>query len=116
MKRILTWYLPEMTGVGTRQGPTYYLDGDYELSSLRVYARIAPAGSDLTFNIKVDDVSIMASNARLPVGANTDEMLEDWTKSTPLEEGSWVSLDITDNGNAKEITVQLELLSLSDSD
>lgn len=115
MNRILTWFIPEMVGVGTRQGPTFYLERDYEPVAMQVYARIAPAGTDLTFNIRDDDVSIMSSDARLPVGANTDDMAEDWDEFlSTLDEGSWLSLDITNHGNAKDITVQLELSSLDD--
>ena len=55
--RILTWYLPEVTGDGTNQGATYCLDKSYALPAVvRIHAQRAPAGGDL-----VVDISILVS-------------------------------------------------------
>src|SRR3990167_7795561 len=61
--RIITWYLPEVTGDGTSQGATYCLDQSYVLpAKVRIHADIAPAGEDLEVDIKDDGVSIFGEH------------------------------------------------------
>ncbi len=208
--RVLTWHIPEIKGTG-RQGPTFYVEDDYEEIAVRVHAETAPVDGELQIDILDDDVSIFNnkassrdsvtennpeiefhgltglfsvnetitggtssatakilstnnighmelqklnatafSTAETITGAssaatatvdkyvppsktlktistdsntyisleeedNTEEMAEDFN-STPIEKGSWVSLNIGKTGGANNITVHLELKRLSDPD
>ena len=113
-KRYLVWYLPETTRDGTRQGPTFYVDEDSEMLGLRVYAGLAPDTTNMTFDIKADDTSILDGYASLTKGEYESDLAGDFVNGAVIEAGSWVSLDMVDNGGAKEITVTLELESFEE--
>lgn len=60
--RILTWYLPEITGDGTSQGIAYCMEKGYSLPArVRLYAHKAPEGGDLIIDIKTDGESIFGT-------------------------------------------------------
>lgn len=109
--RILTWYIPEVVGDGTRQGPTFCMERDYHPQHVRIYAADAPDADNLEVDIKDDGVSICTNKPVLLKGQKSEEMGEDFSTNADnvIEKYSWVSLDISQSGGAKKITVQLEV-------
>ncbi len=115
MKRILVWYLDNIKSDNISQGPVYYMESDYELGGISIYARNAPHGGDLQLDIRDDGVSILESYAALHNGDNLEEDAENYPKSKPtIEEGSLVSCYVIGTNGASDITVQLELIGLAD--
>lgn len=107
--RILIWYMEQVLGDGTEQGPTYYMEQDYTPVALRVMAKRSPDGGALTVDIKDDGVSILERKARLEKGDKTEADAEELALNpVTIKEGSLVTLDVTTKG-ASGITVQLEL-------
>lgn len=107
--RILTWYLPEIVGNGTSQGPTFIADRDYNPREARIYAGDKPDADQLIVTFRDDGTSIGVS--RLAKGANNEPLAGNWDRAieTLIEKYSAISLDVTQSGGAKKITVQLEL-------
>jgi len=118
MRRQLIWHIPHARGDDGSQGPVYYAEHDYSADALRLYARTAPGGGDLTVDIRDDGESIFTSNyATLNKGGNLEEHAEDYPSPSPMiEEGSVISFHIIRTGGAEDITAQLELVSLNDED
>ena len=118
MKRYLVWHVPQVRGDDGSQGPVFYADHDYTPGALRLYARLAPNGADLTVDIRADGASILTSRyATLNKGGNLEEHAEDYPSREPIiAEGSTISLHIISTGGAEDITGQLEMESISDSD
>ena len=107
--RILTWYLEDIVGDGTEQGPTYYMDKDYTPVALRIVARRVPDAGNLTFDVKDDGVSILTQRALLAKGDRSDEDAEQFPLNpATIAEGSLVTLDVTSMG-AHGISIHLEL-------
>ena len=46
MDRVLTWHLASFIEGTEAQGPTYYMEKDYDPGHVRIHARIAPDGGD----------------------------------------------------------------------
>lgn len=107
--RVLTWYIDGVVSRnGVRQGETYYLEADYEPIALRIYAQDAPYGQALEVDILSDNVSIFGEKACLPAGENSEDAPVDFCKEV-LEAGTWISLNVTNQASARNITVSLEL-------
>lgn len=129
--RILIFHMPERKGQHgdwNRIGPTYYMDGDYMPVALRVHAEGAPSDRTLEIDILDDGVSIFTNRASiqnnaitsaverqttqttgsLPKGENTEDNA-DVFKSGKIAEGSWVHCEMPYDGNARNVTIQLEL-------
>lgn len=107
--RILVWYLDQIVGDGTEQGPTYYADQDYTPVALRVMVKRSPDAGALTCDIKDDGVTILRRRARLEKGDVSEPDAEEFpTNPAQIAEGSLITLDVTSSG-ASGITVQLEL-------
>jgi len=127
--RILTWYLDEVTGDGTNQGPAYCMDTGYALpAKVRIHAQRVPKGQDLIIDIKEDGTSIFGTytskldatpvgrvttdsyRASLVDGSTSEENAENFAPNkTRLQQYSWITLDVIQSGGAKKISVQLEL-------
>lgn len=109
--RILNWYIEEVLGDGTNQGPSFYLENNYSLpAEVRVYAGKSPDSTDLQIDIKDDGVSLFTNLPTLQKGANGLDWWEDFNDDlTLMAKYSLITLDITQSGGAKKITVQLEL-------
>lgn len=74
--RILVWHLDRLNG-DSRQGPTYYLDRDYEPVAVRIYATIAPKDGELVIDIKDDGSSIFTSIVnKVTTTTRTDSRIE----------------------------------------
>ncbi len=108
--RILTWYVDEVVGDGTHQGPTFILDRDYDLPGIvRIYAGDVPDANVLQVDIKDDGVSLFTSKPTVHKKQHSQDWWENFDDSLHfMEKYSLISLDVT-SGGAKKITVQLEL-------
>ncbi len=130
--RTLIWSAKRCDGNPTTMLPAYYIEVDYEPVAVRIYAESAPGIEEAVFEIYDDGVSIMSDIAfryltyisntatyrgtyttKLPKGANSDEMAEDFN-ATPIKVGSWVTCAIKADGGARNITVQLDLNRVSE--
>ena len=109
--RILTWFIDQVTGDGTEQGPAYYMDQSYTPTALRVLAKRAPDKSGgMTIDILDDGVTILSRSARLFKGDTSDPDAEEFPRNpASIEEGSVVTLSVTPGSGAHGITVHLEL-------
>ena len=118
MQRLLVWHVFQPHGYQMAQGPAYYAEHDYEPDACRLYARIAPSGGDLKVDIRDDGVSIFTSNyAALNKGGNLEEHAEDYPAVAPvIAEGSVITFHLIELNGAAEITCQLEMDSLDDSE
>ena len=118
MKRILSWHVPQIRGDSGSQGVVHYAEADYAPGAMRLYARKAPDGGDLTVDVRADGVSIFTSNyAALNKGANLEENAEDYPGVVPeISEGAAISLHIISSGNAEDISAHLEVESLDQND
>jgi len=133
--RVLTWFVDKFAGDPTTMHPAYYMDGEYVPVAVRIYAETGPSLDGATFEIRDDGTSIMCDNTytyaayvansatytgtftfELPKGETSDDMAEDF-KSIPIAAGSWMTCVMRSSGaDEKNITVQLELNRLSESD
>lgn len=123
---ILTFYSKELNGTG-QYGPAYCMPYAATPVSVKIHAAEPPTVDDATFEIYDDGVSIMANHAEWtvtqtvpPVQDSTDtsimleknqsdtEIAEDFNDND-IEEGSWVTCIVTNNGGGKGFTVQLEV-------
>lgn len=111
--RILTWYVDQPEAGSVSQGQIFCLDQDYQLPAVvRFYAKSAPDAADLVLDIKDDGVSIFTNKPTLQKGQSGQDWWEDFDPSLHnMEKYSWVSLEFSQTGGAKGITVQLELLA-----
>ena len=85
---------------------------------MRLHARLAPNGGDLTVDVRDDGESIFTSNyACLNKGGNLEENAEDYPQTAShIAEGSMVTFHIISTGGAEGITGSLEMYSVSDDD
>lgn len=133
MSKLLTFHIHE-AGDNTQMSPAYFMDGEYDKVSVRIYAERAPV-RNATIDIYDDGVSIFsnstptmynvssgadetdASNtlAILPKGYNSEEMAEDFTPDT-IEEESWITCKLIDGAGGRNFTVQLELSQVSEDE
>ena len=135
MNRLLIFHLHETSGNEARMAPSaYYIDGEYDKVSVRIYAETAPL-RDAKFDIFDDGVSIFSNRtnrawdittgleitgkvtteAILPANQNSEEMAEDFNDAL-IEEGSWVYCNLVDAGGGRNFTVQLELHQVSEDE
>lgn len=109
MSRTLVWYVEQIVGDGTEQGPVFIVERDYTPAALRVNVKKAPDAGDMTFTVRDDGASILTRSARVLKNTEAESAADDWgTAPAVIAEGSLVSLDIVANG-AKGITVELDL-------
>ncbi len=114
--RFFDWYVENVTGDGTSQGPTFIADRDYRPEAVRVHASVPPDAGDMAFDILDDGVSIFTSLPTLRKGNNSEEVAEDFDSSAnTIKKYSLISLNFTSNAG-KGITVQLELVAEEDDD
>jgi len=126
--RILTWYTATWNPGAAQTGPAYFLEAAYEPVAVRVHAGVAPRTEDLKFDIFADGASILADHtskqyvlatgieipttpdttASLSAGESSDAMAENFSTDL-IEAGTWVTCRVSCNGEAQDITVQLEL-------
>ena len=136
--RILTFHSSEKMRSGDRIGPTYYMNADYQPTAVRIHAETAPSLSDVEVDIFVDGVSIFndrASTYKVSSSVKGPTTTSDPVKTTamlisgdnfevdaedlignPIDEGSWVHCELVDDGGCENLSVHLELLSISDED
>lgn len=108
--RILTWYLENLERDGVEQGPAYYIERDYVPVALRVLVRGKPDAGNLTFDIKDDGVTILASTGFVGKGDTREPDAETFPRRpATIQKDSIVTFDITSSGGAKGISVHLEL-------
>lgn len=132
-KRYLTFHRLEPAGNAVRMSPSaYYIDEDSKPVAVRIYAEDAPLG-DMEVDIFDDGTSIFTDNASysfnlttgvtsgtantkvlLVKGENGEEFAENFAEGTVIEEGSWVWCVLEKANGAKNVTVQLELESMSE--
>jgi hypothetical protein len=133
--RILTWFVDRFNGNPTTMPPAYYMDAEFVPVAVRIYAEHGPSLDDATFEIYDDGVSIMNDRTYLEAtyvantatyqgdytfmlgkGETVDEMAEDF-KTSVIEQGSWLTCAMKSTGaDEKNITVQLELNRVSESE
>lgn len=124
--RILIWHQTEPIDSNTRIGPTFYMEADYVISAVRVYAVNKPTQSDAEFTIYDDGVSIFKNHSGtspvhgvitydseatmgvLPKSANSDDAPGGFAVSE-IAKGSWVYCIVNKPDSAKNVTIQLEL-------
>jgi len=135
MNRLLIFHYHETTGNEARMAPSaYYMDGEYDKVSVRIYAEVAPL-RDAKIDIFDDGTSIFNNQSlrrwskstgveetntadttiTLTAGENSEEAAEDFTSSM-VDEGSWVYCNLVDSGGGKNFTVQLELHQTSEDE
>jgi len=112
----------------------YYMDGEYDKVSVRIYAETAPLreakidilddGTSIFTNQSlrrwskttgVEETNAADTTVTLMAGENSEESAEDFTPST-IEEGSWVYCNLVDSGGGYNFTVQLELHQTSEDE
>lgn len=106
--RILNWFFS-----GNPDMPAFYVSKDSNPEGLRVYAPNAPGAAECQIDIRADGVSILSHYAKLGGQQHLEEMAGTFaTKS--IAEGAVVTCHVIDTGGANNISVQLELESLSE--
>ena len=136
-QKVLIWSTQQYPGAGYGGVilPAYYAEVAYTPLAVRVHAGSAPHSGDATFDIFDDGVSIFDNHAGMPAvrtsgdgnvynadtsialhhGDTSDEMAENFT-SNEIEAGSWITCRCNSDGAGKNLTVQLELETLAESD
>mgnify|MGYP001586742525 CR=1 FL=1 len=134
-KRILTWTFDRHPSGGVML-PAFYMETDYEPVAVRVYAESLPKVTDAKFDILVDGVSIFSdmsevknsvdvnyqhqhvptTSIELPASASEDTMAENFKDGLTLNAGSWVTCKVTNDGGARNVSIHLELITVSESD
>jgi hypothetical protein len=134
-KRILTWSFARFPEGGILL-PAYYMDADYEPVEVRIYADSVPKVNAAKFDILNDGVSIFNdktevanstelfyqmhhvpdTTVELAATQSSDTMVEDFKNGVMLDEGTWVTCKVTDDSGARNVTIQLELQEMTESD
>ena len=135
MDRILNWAFVRYPDGGVLL-PAYYLETDYEPVAVRVRAESAPAVNDARFDIMVDGVSIFNdkeevkdspdiyyqlhhvpnTSVELAPKETIDLMGEDFKENLIMSEGSWVTCKVTNDSGARNVSIQLELQTITEPD
>jgi len=134
MDRFIVWHIPYIPYLPSL--PAFYLGADYSKGAVRIYAETPPQGNDLKVDILADGVSIFNDHASqlawigdhepapphtpdtsvgLSIGETTDTEAADFTNGD-LTEGTWMTLSVVDLASARNVTVQLELIKLSEDE
>lgn len=133
--RILTWSFSRFPEGGVLL-PAYYLDGDYVPVAVRIHAGIPAVASDASFDIMVNGVSIFESRNEsgdvtninyqiqhvpdttiiLSAGDTNDEMADSFKNSLVLDSGGWVTCKVVNDSGARNVSINLELEKLTESD
>ena len=133
-KRFLTWAFDRFPSGGVML-PAYYMETDYEPVAVRVYADSGPQVLDAKFDILVDGVSIFSdttevenspdvnyqhqhvatTSIELPASATDDTMAENFKDGLTIDEGSWVTCKFKNDGGARNVSIHLELITVSES-
>ncbi|MFA4835552.1 MAG: hypothetical protein WC749_05750 [Dehalococcoidia bacterium] len=112
MDRVLTWHLASFIEGTEAQGPTYYMEKDYDPGHVRIHARIAPDGGDFKADIRVDGVSVFTSEyATLYEDETLADEAEDYDNAA-FPEGSLVTCHVMAVNGAKDVTIHLELAAV----
>jgi len=135
VNRLLVFHYHETSGNEVRMAPSaYYMDGEYNKVSVRIYAENAPV-RDAKIDIFDDGVSIFNDRSNrafnfatgvvipktaetyavLAVGQNSEDVAEDFN-DTLIAKESWVYCNLVDAGGGKNFTVQLELHQVSEDE
>ncbi len=130
--RVLTWHAPERTGDGLRIGPAFYMDEDYTPGAVRLQVETAGRVLDAEVDILDDGVTIFAdrtttqqvststkgpttsrgaakTTAVLVEGDTVEEGEDSFVAGVTLLKGSWVTCKVTKYGDAKNLSVHLEM-------
>lgn len=132
--RILTFSIADPFGSSKQMLPAYFLEAECEVKAVRIHTGTAPLTEELEFDIYDDGVSIMNDNEylyatyradtanysgsttlHLGIGETDNEMVEDFNNNI-ISPGSWITCQCIKGGGAKDITVQLEIDIISESD
>jgi hypothetical protein len=133
--RILTWSFNRFPEGGILL-PAYYMETDYEPTEVRIYADSVPTVNSAKFDILNNGVSIFCDKEEvvdshdsyyqqhhipntvieLEPKESNEMMAEDFRNGIMLEEGTWVTCKVIDDSGARNVTVQLELQKMSESD
>jgi len=133
--RILTWSFNRFPEGGVLS-PAHYIETDYAPVAVRIHADSMPKVTDAKFNIFNDGVSIFrdttevvnshdinyqmrhvpTTDIELVAGDASDLMAEDFRDGLVFEAGSWVTCKVTSDGGARNVSINLELQPVSDSE
>ena len=112
MQRILNWHF-----TGSPDLMAYYDEREYSPEHIRLYSKNAPGLTGCQVDIRDDGVSILSDYAKLSDQENLEELAGNFPNEKPtIEEGSVITCHIMAPGGVSNLSIQLELESLSDED
>ena len=112
--KTLGWFIPGAAAVGTNVSARLKLNYDVTIVKAKAYAKTAPTGSNLIFDINVAGSTIWSTQAnRLKITAGSNEDTDITTfNTTTITAGQAITIDIDQIGSTvagSDITVLLEV-------